>query len=115
MKNVNRLFSTIALIVSAGLLIFYGFTLFSGRGERDRNPYEYNVDSFKGADSSLVRYTELEEIDFSGKKLSALTLNQDETLPENHAKPVVVATMCRGLSCSKQAGQRGARDPNETL
>ncbi|NQT24310.1 hypothetical protein HQ585_03045 [candidate division KSB1 bacterium] len=80
MQNRNHIFSSITLIAAVGLLIFYGFTIFSGRSGRDENPFEYDVDSFKGADSSLIHYAEVQSIDFEGKKLTALTLNFKDEL-----------------------------------
>ena len=80
MENPGKIFSTVVLIIAVGLLIFYGFTLFKNQRGRDENPYAYELDPFKQADSSLVHYTEFESVQFEGKRLSALTLDPNNDL-----------------------------------
>ena len=73
-------FTNAILIIAAGLLIFYGLTLFRSRSQRGENPYAYELGSLKEADSSLVHYSEIGPILFQGKKLTALTLNSSDEL-----------------------------------
>ena len=80
MQNRGKLFSTAVLIFAAGLLIFYGLSLYRNRSGRGENPYAYELKSLKEADSSLIRYTEIEPVRFDDKKLTALTLNSRDEL-----------------------------------
>jgi hypothetical protein len=79
MQNRGK-FSTAVLIIAAGLLIFYGMTLFLSRSGRGENQYAYELGSLKDADSSLVHYSEIEPILFEGRKLTALALNSSDEL-----------------------------------
>jgi ligand-binding sensor domain-containing protein len=79
MQNRGK-FTNAVLIIAAGLLIFYGLTLFRSRSRRGENPYAYDLGSLKEADSSLVHYSEIEPILFQGKKLTALTVNFSDEL-----------------------------------
>ncbi len=78
MKNKGILILMIAL-----LLIIIGFMardLFFVPQAEPKNPYEYNVDQFKKADSALLCYREVEQIQPKTVLLNAIALDKNDHL-----------------------------------
>jgi len=51
-----------ALILLLAVILFMGWDLFYSKPANQVNPYAYNMDSLKAADTSLVRYAEVQQI-----------------------------------------------------
>ncbi len=78
MKNKGILILMIAL-----LLIIVGFMardLFFAPQAEPKNPYEYNVDQFKKADSALLCYREVEQIQPKTEILNAIAIDKNDRL-----------------------------------
>ncbi len=78
MKNKGILILMVAL-----LLIIVGFMardLFFAPQAEPKNPYEYNVDQFKKADSALLCYREVEQIQPKTVLLNAIALDKNDHL-----------------------------------
>jgi len=90
MKN-NRLLTGIIIIVSVAGILYFGIRAISENSKKDgENPFEYNIESFKKSEKSLIHYAEVQQIDLNLESLYAIAIGPEDKIYVSGIDSIVI-------------------------
>jgi hypothetical protein len=77
----DRTLTAVIIILSIAGILYFGMRAISDNVIKNQeNPFEYNIDSFKKVDTSLLHYIQADQIDLNFKQVHGIAISKDDKI-----------------------------------